>query len=254
MKTPQTQRPSVPKPSGQAAGFTLIEILISITIIIALAVVVLMITRRVRQSAYEAKAMSPLRQVSAACMAYSLENNGNINTVVFQGAAKLGGGKWVTNSFWGALCPYVFPDLNPANNNSSATALKQAVSALFGTPDARWMKGTFQGDGAGSIADTCAYVPLGFNANVQNGKAYFKTSQYSDPSQTLYMTYGWGFIRKADGDKYAPLPKTKDQRESNIDWFSNKTAPIVFLDGHIEVLGPPLAERHYSTRPPEPGN
>jgi type II secretory pathway pseudopilin PulG len=248
MKTQSTQTHSLRQRSGDTAGFTLVEILVTITIIIVLALVFTMIAGKIKQSAYRAKAMSPLRQVTVACMSYSTENNGKINTVVFQGAEKISG-KWVTNTFWGTLAPHIFPDLSLTNNTASATALKQAVSALFGTPDARFMKDTFQGDGAGSIADTCAYVPLGFNFNVQSGAGWHTTAQYDDPSQVLYMTYGWGFIRKKDGDKYAPLPKTKSERTSNIDWFSNKTAACVFLDGHIDILGPPIADRYYGTKP-----
>lgn len=252
----KSSKPMKPKPApatmpnrnlSRRRGFTLIEVMISITIIVVLALVVIVMTRKIKEKAYQAKALSPLSQTSAACMAYALENNGDIMTVNFQGSPRMKG-KWVMNSFWGALAPHVFSGIDVKDTTASATALKQAVAGLFGTQD-RLMKGTFQGDTHGAIADTCTFVPFAFNTNVTGWDIYRKISQYDDPGKTLYFTYGWSSFTKEDGDEYAPLPKTKPERTNNIDWFSNKTAAFVFLDGHVEILNPPIADRLYSVKP-----
>jgi type II secretory pathway pseudopilin PulG len=251
MKTPPT-RPA-PKPSGHAAGFTLVEILVSITIIIVLAVLVVVITGRIRDKAYQARAVSQIRQVGIACVGFSSENNGDINTVVISGDPKIGGGsKWVTKSFWGALSPYLFADLSLADNKTSASVLKKSLAQYFGTQDTETMKGTFQGTGQKIYADTCAHLPFAFNSNVERQRKYHKMQSFDNQSQTLYMTFGKYTFSKKDGDKYQPIPTTaeKGKRSDQIDYFPSWTAACVFLDGHIEVLSPPFAERLYSTEPP----
>jgi prepilin-type N-terminal cleavage/methylation domain-containing protein/prepilin-type processing-associated H-X9-DG protein len=229
-------------------GFTLVELLVVITIIAVLAGVLFALTQKIRAKAYQAKALIPLSQTSMACMTYSLDNNGDIMTVNFEGYPRMKG-KWVVNSFWGAIAPNLFSGLALKDDTTSSKALNRAVTSFFGTKD-RLMKGTFQGETHGAIPDTCCFVPFAFNTNLTGWDKYPKVSQYSDPSKTLYMAYGWVSFAKKDGDKYTPLPKTRPERTNNIDWFPSNTAAFVFLDGHVEILSAPVAERLYSTKPP----
>jgi prepilin-type N-terminal cleavage/methylation domain-containing protein/prepilin-type processing-associated H-X9-DG protein len=69
------------KPSGQnpyrrASGFTLTEVLVVIAIIAVLAVATLTVTRRALDSARSAKCVSNLRDLGAAALNYTSENNG----------------------------------------------------------------------------------------------------------------------------------------------------------------------------------
>ncbi len=232
-------------------GFTLVEVMVVISIIAVLALVVVVMTKRIKQKAYEAKSLSPLNQASVACMAYAMENNGNINTVIFEGEERLNK-KWIVTTFWGVLAPYISSNLTLNESKASQTALKQAISGILSTTDEK-MKGTFQGEGVGAIPDTCAYVPYAFNSSVRDSKIYHKMSEYSDPSQTLYMCYGWSTFNKQNGEKYLPLAKTSAERKAGnkIDWFSNRAAAFVFLDGHVEILSPPIKERLFSVKPPK---
>ncbi len=254
MKTSKTHTDLQNQNLSRHRGFTLVELLVVISIIAVLALVVVLMTARIKQKAYQATALSPLRQTSMACMVYSQENNGDIMSVNFEGSPRLKG-KWVTTSFWGALAPNLFSGLNLKDDNTSANALNRAVASFLGIKentqpkDFKKMKGTFQGETHGAISDTCSFVPFAFNKNVTDWTKYHKISQYPDPSATLYMTYGWASFIEKDGDKYAPLPKTKAERTSNIDWFHSKTAAFVFLDGHVEILSPPIADRLYSVKP-----
>jgi type II secretory pathway pseudopilin PulG len=245
MKTQTTQVRSIRKRSGQPVGFTLIEVLISITIIIALAVVVVMITSRIKDKANQANAMSSLRQVSSFNVAYSTENNGDINTMRWVGDPKEGGGgSWVSNSFWGRLQPYFFPDIAEKNQPKLKNEINLRLDQLFGTTDADKMAGTFLSgakiyhDGSGLA------VPFAFNQNLHTWGRFIKVSSVSDPSMVIYATYGFGFFNKQDGDSYEPIPKTNSVPNNNIYYLDSRKAMATFLDGRVELVSPPIPDRN----------
>ena len=65
---------------ARADGFTLVELLVTITIIAVLAALGIVVTQRVRERTRIVNAISALRQVASFHMAYSSENQGSINT------------------------------------------------------------------------------------------------------------------------------------------------------------------------------
>lgn len=71
-------KPSKPNPTRKVAGFSLTEVLVVIAIIVVLAVVALTLTRRAMNSARSANCVSNLRDLGAAALAYSAENNGGL--------------------------------------------------------------------------------------------------------------------------------------------------------------------------------
>ena len=80
----KTQFVSADMPGDHArsrSGFTLIELLVVITIIGALAALVVWVTGRIKSRAHQANALSSLRQLSTASVAYAVENTGDINTL-----------------------------------------------------------------------------------------------------------------------------------------------------------------------------
>ena len=69
-------KPSKQNPYRQVSGFTLTEVLVVIAIIAVLAVAVLTVTRRAMDSARSANCVSNLRDLGAAALNYTSENNG----------------------------------------------------------------------------------------------------------------------------------------------------------------------------------
>lgn len=69
-------KPSPQNPNGKIAGFTLTEVLVVIMIIAVLAVLALTLTRRAMDSARSANCVSNLRDLGAAALNYTSENNG----------------------------------------------------------------------------------------------------------------------------------------------------------------------------------
>ena len=69
-------KPSNQNPNRQAAGLTITELLVVIVIIAVLAVLAITATRRAMDSARSANCVSNLRDLGAAALSYTSENNG----------------------------------------------------------------------------------------------------------------------------------------------------------------------------------
>jgi prepilin-type N-terminal cleavage/methylation domain-containing protein len=248
MKTQFTRTTKFGKNLIRRRGFTLIEVLVVISITAVLALVVALMTRRVKNSALQAKSLNALRQVAVANLGFSTENNGDISILLDTNDPRLAG-KYISKSFWGQLSPFLFPDVTVKDNSATGKELRIRLAALFSTTDAKLMPGTFQ-EGVPIYSDGAGLpVPFAFNNNVCNWKSYLKTTQYDNPSRVLHMSYGFYHFNEEDGAKYAPLPKSKNDRTNNIDYFQSKTAAFTFLDGHVEILSPPITSRLFGTKP-----
>lgn len=236
-------------------GFTLVELLMTITIIIVLAALSFVITGKIRASAQQTNALSAMRQIGVANVAYYSENNGDIN--VIRDAGEWGkyegnGMKFASNSFVGRMQPYLFADLESLGEKPLATQITSAFSNLFKTTDLKTMAGTpFSGvtvttDGSG------IRNPLAVNINLRpkwgKDSPPRRVSSIEDPSRTLYTTYGRYYFDETHGSVYTPLPKPGD-RTRGIYYLPNRQGIFCFVDGHVEMLSPPLSENLYGTPP-----
>ena len=248
MKTHLAQSKKLRKNLNRLRGFTLVEVLVVISITAVLALVVALMTRRVKNSALQAKSLAALRQVGVGNMGFSTENSGDIN-VLLDGNDPRHSGKYITKNFWGQLGPYLFTDVTLKDNGASGKELRTRVEALLSTSDAKTMAGTFQ-QGVPIYADSSGLpVPFAFSTNISQWGKFLKTTQYDNPSRVLYMSYGFYRFNEEDGAKYAPLPKIKSERVNNIDYFHSKSAAFTFLDGHVEILSPPIDKQLFGTKP-----
>ena len=231
-------------------GFTLVELLVSITIIIVLAALVFTVTGRIRTSAKQANAVTSLRQIGIAQAAYSSENNGFINTLRDTGEVgsgfEGGGNAWVSNTFWGRMQPYLFAGIETNNQQALSREIKSSLHGLFNTSDLKTMAGTpFSGISAyGDLSGIS--VPLAFNAKLKPAwrQPPLRVSSVGDPSRVLYCTYGRYFIDHTHGSTYLPLPQPGDNRRA-IYFLPNRKAIACFLDGHVELISPPIPERFF---------
>lgn len=244
---PETLHLPVRVQSRQSAtGFTLVELLVTIVVIAALAALAFTMTGKIRTKAQQANATTALRQVAGASVAYSIENNGDINTMRWAGDSKEGGGgKWVINTFWGRMEPYLFTDAAVPNQQNLKKELGRRLDSLFNSPDSDTMAGTFL-SGAKIYHDTSGLpVPLAFNRNLYQWNNFVKTSTLGDPARVLYATYGFDFFNEEHGKKYAPIPLNNSVPSNKIYYTDSRQAITSFLDGHVEMLSPPISQRLY---------
>lgn len=227
-------------------GFTLVELLVTITIIVVLAALTFSLTQRIRAKAFQANALSSLRQVGVVSVSYATENNGDINTMRFSGDPKEGGGStWVKNTFWGRLQPYLFTSISTTNQAQLSKEIKMGMNQLFNTPNSSTMANTL-------ISSTRIYhdtsglpVPVAFNAVLAPWGKFAKVTTFSDPSQVLYMTYGFGLFNEVDGLTYEPMPVGGSAIKNNIYYLKDRTALAACLDGHVESVSAPIPDRRF---------
>lgn len=245
MKAHPNRIASSPRKPNRVRGFTLVELLITITIIIVLAALVLTVSRKMKNMAAKAIALSSLRQIAVFNTAYSTENDGDINTMRFGGDPKEGGGAvWVQNTFWGRLQPYLFPDAQTTNQSQLGKNLKQRMAQLFNTPNVDKMTNTVI-NGARIYHDTSGLaVPIAFNTNLVPWGKFVKTSSL-DGSQILWATYGFGLFTEAHGKTYVPKPTDGTSGKSNIYFLDDRTAIAAFVDGHMEPVQAPIPSRRF---------
>jgi len=232
------------------SGFTLMELLVVISIVAVLAALSMAITQKVRAKAYEANALSSLRQVATANVGYSTENNGDINYVHDQSDPKDGGSTglgWVSNSFWGRLQPYLFSGTATNDQGQLGTDLKQGIARLFNTQNAQTMARTAISGSSISADKAGLPAPFSFNTNVaqycwSSIVPLPKVSQCTDPSQCLYFTYGsYRFSETKGTAAYEPRPT--NNKSAPIYYLDDHNALGAFLDGHVELVAPPIPAR-----------
>ena len=240
MKTQALRQPTPHRPHD---GFTLVELLVTITIIIILAMVAFLSTREMRGKAQQVNALNALRQIGVAHVGYTTENHGDILTLRWPGDSTLSGaGGWVGNSFWGRLRPYLFEEAAVQNQNQLKSRLKLNINQLFGTPDSGKMTATWI-QGARIYHDTAGLpVPISFNANMHKWGQFLKVGSFGDASQVIYATYGFGLFNKQHGSEYVPLPRGASH---GIYYTSSRKALALYLAGNVDTVSPPMPDRMF---------
>ncbi len=230
-------------------GFTLVELIVCITIIIVMASLIFVVTGKIRASAQQSNAVSALRQIGIAHVAYASENNGAINVMRDAGEVgsgyEGGGNAWVSNTFWGRAQPYLLGGIETRDQKLLAAEIKTALKSVFNTTDLKTMAGTpFSGISAyGDLSGIS--VPLGFNSSIRPPwrAAPLRLSTFRDPSRILYCTYGRYFIEPVNGT-YTPLPILGDTGRC-IYFLPNRKSISCFLDGSVEVIPATIPERFF---------
>jgi prepilin-type N-terminal cleavage/methylation domain-containing protein len=234
-------------------GFTLLELLIVIAIMVVLALVALFGVGKYMDSARQSRAIKTMKQVNDASMAYSIEYNGDINVVrteteslVERRSGVYGGVQinvpYVTDSFWGRIQPHLYPEIPYTTQAKMSADLKSRMLSLFTIKDTATFAGSFQQDtniyhdGAGLP------VPFAFNVKLAPWNKLVKISAVSNPAKTIYMTFGFFRIQPTSLATYYPRPPSGTVRPGSVDYFNDKSAAVMFLDGHIEILKPPVDE------------
>jgi len=198
-------------------AFSLIELLVTITIIVVLAALVIPAATSARRSAQDAQSLSNLRQIGTALSAFVGENNGSIMPRAYASAAVPAGQYryWTANlynnnylrdkrTFYDPRFPPYRPD-----NQGTSMQIETGTPATYGMRD--WVR---TGESIGSLT-----IRVAKPVSVVSRPADFFI--VADSYWVVWGTQGYGISPGENSDNRVRLDK-------------QGMAGALFLDGHVE--------------------
>jgi type II secretory pathway pseudopilin PulG len=232
-------------------GFSLMELLVSTTIIIVLIALAFGALGKVRESARQSAAMASMKRVSGANQAYAAENSGRINMLRDTGESQQEGGPnaWVSNTFWGRAQPFLFSGVESGDQRELQSNIMQSLRGLFNTSDPKTMEGTLF-HGPKIYADLSGLpVPFAFNVRIRPAWNQPSTSLLSiqNTGSTVYFFYGRYFVDEKAAAQAEELLMNPEKRR--IYYLPNKKMMACFLDGRVEMLDAPAPMELFDPKP-----
>lgn len=239
-------------PAVAHRGFTLVELLVVITIIVVLAAVSFSVTGRVKDQAIAATDTGKFRQVSIALASMAQENNG---IIPHEARGKPGFGIPNTEAVPGQGNRYAFhemidryfpppPKFNPTSIYNYD--LREGPDTIYTSKAAKpWL-------GYSSTGNRKLPGPLwfSFNVNLNNGTHWAgRLTSIPDPSKIVICA-------ETNHMGGSMQPRVKAVHENNVETRyrvsrAGNTALYLFVDGHVERLKGERGEAYYENNPGE---
>lgn len=224
----------------------MVELLVVVALILALAGLTIVVTQKVLQRSREAAMTQALRQVSVAHIAFTQDQQGAINTIRSAADSEEGGsGAEVTNSYWGRFVPYLFDDVDYEDQDQLREHILRGLSTLFQTNSPENMTKTILAGSSIFTDGSGLPVPLAFNQNVYLVDDWVGINQLTDPGMVVYATLGFEFFDETDGDEYVQRPTDGTDPDNNIYYLDSRKAMVIFADGRVGFITPPMMPVHY---------
>lgn len=209
---------TAPATRGHTHAFTLVEVLVVISIVAVLAALAMAAFGSAMTRAQESESHSNLRQLGAAFHAFTAENNGSLPL----GALQLKGSP-TANSWDGLLSDYT--DINSALYTSLHDTSSYDAERI-GLPRSYSMVRTSNG-GIKGVAIA------GFNVSVP--PPGMRLARVERPGETLLLAEWFIPWNAAGGYAFSVIDRPAQQLQSSPD---RTKFNYLFLDGHIESLSP----------------
>jgi prepilin-type N-terminal cleavage/methylation domain-containing protein/prepilin-type processing-associated H-X9-DG protein len=212
----------------KTSAFTLIELLTVIAVIAILAAILIPAVSKVRDRAQATKAVSNIRQIGAAALLYANEHQGKVPGL---------GNDTTTNGMGvaGALFPYL--ESRTINGFPTWPELTRTYLAMS---DPRVPEGILNGGWNwmgfnGLFAD----YPVAPSGGQKPNKDERRLLNFERPNRVIYAASGNGNLKVTHASNPAQLPIPEVPREGFY-FCHDGAAPVVFLDGHAEMLAFPI--------------
>lgn len=233
------------------AGFTLVEILVVITLILVLAALTFAVTGRVTEQALLATDSGKFRQVGVALASIAQDNNG---IIPHENVAKPGFGIPSTSTTTNGPNRYNFhemidryfpppPGFNPTSIYNFET--RQDSNSIYCSKAAKPWPG-YQSSGSRRLPGPLWFS---FNSNLNNGNWAGNLALMPDRTKIVIAAetnHMGGEMRPKDGATLENNVQTR-YRVSR----AGKTALYLFVDGHVERLQGDRGESYYAAHPNE---
>lgn len=238
-------------------GFTLVEMLVVISIVAILATLIAMLTSRIREQAINATDSGKLRQVAAALAGIAQENNGiiphgNLTKDTSGGYVYPGGAIPNTDAGQGdrfnfhEMIDRYFPPPPKFNANSIYNyQTREDAASIFTSKAAK----PWPGFNPGGSYKLSGPLWFSFNRNLPNPKWVGNMVKVPDPSRIVIV----GETNHVGGDMQ---PQNAAVFQNNVNTRyrvsrAGKTALYLFVDGHVEQLKGDRGEAYYAANPSE---
>ena len=246
-------------PGRLRGGFTLVELLVVILIIVVLAGITFTVSSRVRDQAITATDTGKFRQVGVALAGISQDNNGVIphgnmakdanGSLLYPGATIPGtesaAGQGDRYNFHEMLDRYFPPPsgYNPASIYNYQT--RSDADSIYSSKAAK----PWPGFNPGGSYKLPGPLWFSFNRNLPNPKWVGNMSKLPDPTRIVIC----GETNHLGGDMQ---PQNKAVNANNVQTRyrvsrAGKTALYLFVDGHVERLPGDRGEAYYTAHPGE---
>ncbi len=207
----------------RASAFTLVELLVVIGCIALLASLLLGVTTKMKESELSVKCASNLRQIGAAAMAWSAENDGKIVSTYED---------FENQKTWAyKLAPYLDAPL-PATYNAD-TYNSASASVIMNLPVFRCpsQSKSINWPGYGYNSD---YLSLYRTSG--NPKRWVRYHQVQHPSRTVMITDQ----AQVNTTRWVPFVRSPSGlKDAVVDFrHSGKAANVLWVDGHVSAEKP----------------
>ena len=219
-----------PNPQPRHQGFTVVELLVTITIIAVLASLAFVGARKAMESASKAKSVANIRQMTIAHQAFSADNNGAI----------LDWNRTIVNGRRGVWCEHLLITLSPelADNNAFKQSIGDTTArsmGIFADPSALKKAGSsLQKTGHNSWRTYAYNNRIGTYTEEGSEVTPYKkgvkfASQVRYPNKLILFSQ-----RILDGSQHFAFLQPEDGKNGKVlfDLYGG-TAPVGFYDGHV---------------------
>ena len=221
----------------QNRGFTLTELLVTITIILVLAVFSVFGFRSMRQSAWAANSSSNMRQSAAAIHGYLADKGHYPETWDFGGGSGGGSWSWQIRDYLGHEDASSWPA-------ESILHPRHGVKGILEKPDSARQNIHHYAGSAIVMQDVD-------ESNPNSTKTYVRASQVGNPSSVIMLGdaplkqvndpssgchAAWWSFRFAAVSGRPNDPVDQATVNKSVEFWMNGKAHFLFVDGHVEAL------------------
>lgn len=226
----KTQRPSA---SGRTGGFTLVEILVTFTIVVVLATIAALLTKKLRASADTTTAMKRIAAYAQANSLYAVDHNGTYVAAYSFDEDGLPGVPWHFNpAFLEALLGETL-DIENAEEFEGVDGLPEQIL----DPVVVRAKKRYWSRISASFAYNNENVPGGGWGQPGTSRAHTIHS-VKNPGESFAFITATDWIANYGGRYlWSKSPEEGKSNDSKIAYRHQDKAVAVFYDGHTEMIG-----------------
>lgn len=214
------------------SGFTLVELMVSIVIVVALVAIVFVVSNRVKESAGKATSVSNLKQLQLANGLYATDNNGRFVACYTKNEEGKTGGLWDRNPDF--LDVYIGPNQPTRGNNQESRVEPKHLDAI-----------AYKARGNGYDTLKASYGMISKEPYTSSGPgtdSSYRSTELTSPAQTAAFVTAVNWLVQYSGRTGWDGTEGK-VNAPRIAYRHRGKALVVYYDGHVgEVSEEDLAK------------